>query len=92
MITAIQRYGESEIFDKTCLCYKKTDTNLDGCNIINFETEKDLLVGFTDYIRKHDIDALTGWNIFGFDLNFIFKRAKVNKCPVHFYEMGRLKI
>lgn len=87
----LKRYGESEIFDKTCLCYKKTDTNLDGCNIINFETEKDLLVGFTDYIRKHDIDALTGWNIFGFDLNFIFKRAKVNKCPVHFYEMGRLK-
>ena len=87
----LKRYGESEIFDKTCLCYKKTDTELDGCNIINFETEKDLLVGFTDYIRKHDIDALTGWNIFGFDLNFIFKRAKVNKCPVHFYEMGRLK-
>ena len=87
----LKRYGESEIFDKTCLCYKKTDTNLDGCNIINFETEKDLLVGFTNYIRQHDIDALTGWNIFGFDLNFIFKRAKVNKCPVHFYEMGRLK-
>lgn len=87
----LKRYGESEIFDKTCLCYKKTDTELDGCNIINFETEKDLLVGFTDYIRQHDIDALTGWNIFGFDLNFIFKRAKVNKCPVHFYEMGRLK-
>jgi DNA polymerase delta subunit 1 len=87
----LKRYGESEIFDKTCLCYKKTDTDLEGCNIINFETERDLLVGFTRYIRKHDIDALTGWNIFGFDLNFIFERAKVNKCPLEFYEMGRLK-
>ena len=87
----LKRYGESEIFDKTCLCYKHTDTNLEGCNIVNFETERDLLMGFTEYIRKHDIDVLTGWNIFGFDLNYIYERAQVTDCPMEFFEMGRLK-
>jgi DNA polymerase delta subunit 1 len=87
----LKRYGESEIFDKTCLCYKKTDTELEGCDIINYETEKDLLMGFSEYIRKHDIDALTGWNIFGFDLNYIYKRAILNNCPIEFYELGKLK-
>jgi len=87
----LKRYGENDFFDNTCLCYKQTDTNLKGCNIVNFKTERELLVGFTEYIQNHDIDVMTGWNIFGFDLNYIFKRAQLNKCPMKFYEMGRLK-
>jgi len=87
----LKRMNSDEIYDKTCLCYKKTDTNLDGCNIVNFETEKDLLMGFKAYVDKHDIDIITGWNIFGFDLEFIYKRAIVTGCPPEFFELGKLK-
>jgi DNA polymerase delta subunit 1 len=77
----LKRLGESEIYDKTCLCYKKTDTNLEGCNIINYDTERDLIMGFKEYLFKHDIDIMTGWNIFGFDLEYIYKRAIICRCP-----------
>jgi DNA polymerase delta subunit 1 len=87
----LKRLGESEIYDKTCLCYKKTDTNLEGCNIVNYDTERDLIMGFKEYLFKHDIDIMTGWNIFGFDLEYIYKRAIICKCPDVFFELGKLK-
>ena len=82
--------GQTELFDKTCLCYKKTSPR-DDCTIVSFDTERDLLMGFHDYIIKHDIDVMTGWNIFGFDLEYIFKRALLVKCPEEFYKLGKLK-
>lgn len=86
----LMRQGESEVYDKTCLCYKKT-TGLEGCNIVSFATEKELLMGFKEYIEKNDIDIMTGWNIFGFDLEFIYKRAIVVGCPPEFFELGKFK-
>jgi len=82
--------GQTELFDKTCLCYKKTSPR-DDCTIISFDTEKELLMGFHDYIIKHDIDVMTGWNIFGFDLEYIFKRALLVDCSEEFYKLGKLK-
>lgn len=84
------RQGESEVYNKTCLCYKKTG-NVDGCDIISYPTERELLIGFKNFIEKHDIDIMTGWNIFGFDLEFIFKRAILVGCPPEFYELGKFK-
>lgn len=82
--------GQTELFDKTCLCYKKTSPR-DDCTIVSFESERELLMGFHDYIVKHDIDVMTGWNIFGFDLEYIFKRALLVGCPEEFYKLGKLK-
>ena len=87
----LKRQGETELFDKTCLCYKPTATDLDDSNIFNFETEKDLLMGFRDYLIKNDIDVITGWNIFGFDLEYVFKRAIMVGCPDDFYQLSKLK-
>ena len=33
----LKRFGESDLFDKTCLCYKDSNP-IPGCNIINFES------------------------------------------------------
>lgn len=86
----LKRQGETEIYDKTCLCYKKTDP-LEGSNVISFKTEKELLMATRDYIIKNDIDILTGWNIFGFDLEYLYKRAAQNYCLEDFCYLGKLK-
>ena len=86
----LKRQGSTEMFDKTCLCYKKT-TSRDDCTIVSYSTEKELLMGFKEYLVKHDVDVMTGWNIFGFDLEYIFKRAIITGCPSDFYEMSKLK-
>ena len=40
---------------------------------------------------EKDIDIITGWNIFGFDLEYIMKRAVMTGCDQTFYEMSKMK-
>jgi len=84
-------FGNDEPYDKTCLCYKKTDSNLEGSNIISFDTERELLEAFQKYIHEKDVDIMTGWNIFGFDLNYIYTRAFIVGCDPEFFKLGKLK-
>jgi DNA polymerase elongation subunit (family B) len=86
----LKKQGTTELYNKTCLCYKKTSPRED-CTIVSYDTEKELLMGFSKYVNKHDIDVLTGWNIFGFDLEYIFKRAIVTGCPEEFFRLGKLR-
>lgn len=85
------KLGSDEPYDKTCLCFKKTDPNLEGSTIISYDTEREMLEAFRDYIIKQDIDIMTGWNIFGFDLEYIYKRAAKVGCSHSFYNLGKLK-
>jgi DNA polymerase delta subunit 1 len=83
--------GSDEPYDKTCFCYKKTDPNLEGSNIVSFDTEREMLEAFRAYLNKQDIDIMTGWNIFGFDLEYIYKRAAKVGCSSSFFNLGKLK-
>ena len=84
-------FGNDEPYDKTCFCYKRTDTNLDGCTIVSFDTEREMLEAFQRYIHEKDIDIMTGWNIFGFDLDYIYTRAFITACSPEFFKMGKLR-
>ena len=81
------KFGSEEPYEKTCLCYKDTT----GEDVVSFKTERELLLAFKDYVQEKDIDILTGWNIFGFDLEYIYRRAAMNGCGLEFYQLGRLK-
>ena len=83
----LKRMGESEIYEKVCLCYKKTT----GEHVISFDTERELLLAFKNYVIKKDIDVLTGWNIFGFDLEFMYKRAMYTGCLSEFSQISKFK-
>ena len=85
------KMGSDESYDKTCFCFKKTDPHLEGCNIYSYDTELEMLEAFRTYMIKEDIDVMTGWNIFGFDLEYIYKRAIKNKCSDSFFNLGKLK-
>lgn len=86
----LKHLGSDEIYDKTCLCYKKTGPVEDG-DVISFKSERDLLIATRNYIVDNDIDIITGWNIFGFDLGYIYTRAVINQCTDEFAELGKIK-
>jgi DNA polymerase delta subunit 1 len=65
-------YGGDEV--RRCLCLKQTDAP--DCE--SFKTEKALLKRFEQYITEIDPDVVTGWNIFGFDLEFLLVRCTLN--------------
>jgi DNA polymerase delta subunit 1 len=66
-------YGQEGWFDRKCLCLKQTDA--EDCE--SFEKEEDLLEAFAKYLVKTDPDIITGYNIFGFDLEFLMKRMRI---------------
>ena len=78
-------FGQEGFVDRKCLCLKKTE----GADMESFETERELLEAFQRHLIKIDPDIITGWNIFGFDLEFLITRATVycGLCPV----WGRVK-
>jgi DNA polymerase elongation subunit (family B) len=88
---SLTHFGSDIPYDKTCFCYKKTDPDLEGCIIKSYDTEREMLMAFKAYMMEKDIDIITGWNIFGFDLEYIMKRAVMTHCDPSFYEMSKLK-
>jgi len=69
----IREFGKEGYLDRKCLCLKQTD----AADCESFETERDLLRAFERYLISMDPDIITGWNIFGFDLEFLLIRATV---------------
>ena len=55
------KFGTDEPYDKTCLCYKKTE----GPGVVSFDTERQMLEAFQKYLHEKDVDIITGWNILG---------------------------
>lgn len=83
----LKKMGQTEIYEKVCLCYKKTS----GPDVISFDTERELLIGFRDYIVSKDVDIMTGWNIFGFDLEYMYIRASMTGCLTEFSDVSKIK-
>ena len=54
-----------------------------------FASERELLDAFTEYLHTVDPDVITGWNIFGFDLEYIYKRMVLAKCDPATFCLGR---
>ena len=81
------KFGEDEPYEKVCLCYKKTE----GDDVVSFDTEKEMLEAFQKYMQKKDIDIITGWNVFGFDFQYIHTRAHLLGCDPNFFRLGKLK-
>jgi DNA polymerase delta subunit 1 len=80
------KFGTDEPYEKVCLCYKKTE----GPDVVSFETEREMLEAFHNYLHEKNVDIITGWNIFGFDLEYIYKRARHCGCSPNFFKLGRL--
>jgi DNA polymerase delta subunit 1 len=69
-------FGTSAPPIRKCLCLKQTD----GPDCESFGTERELIERFGEYLAEVDPDIITGWNIFGFDLEYLYKRATRNGC------------
>ncbi len=74
---AITTKQNGEYIDKRCFGYKT-----------EFDSEKEMLEAFVKHLKKLNPDVITGWNIFGFDLEYIYNRMVTCNCTD--YVLGRL--
>ena len=70
---------------------------LGGCGPVedtivqSFRTEADLLIGFRDAFVKYDPDIYIGYNVWGFDHNFLYVRAVELGIDKQFTLLSRLR-
>lgn len=80
-----------EKWDKYLLTIKKgVDITVNDTKVYHFNTEKELLLGFTKIINKLNPDILIGYNILKFDWNYLIKRADLLGIYNNFVDLGRI--
>ena len=60
-----------------------------GAKVYSFKKEEDLLVAWSDLVRKTDPDLFTGYNIQNFDFPYLLNRAKAIGVAERFELLGR---
>ena len=84
------RLGEPDCFLKHCAVLGGC-SDIDGVEIASCESERDVLVAWTDLVQRVDPDILIGYNTFGFDWKFMHDRAGENRCADRFMQLSRRK-
>ena len=87
--TVFHRYGDKEPYNRSIVVIGPKDnmeeeqicSDLDNINVYRCKNEKDLLLKWKDLMLKENPDYITGYNIFGFDFDYIIKRVdSLFKC------------
>jgi len=89
----------------TFMNYGSTDPHFNHCIVLNtcspmpiensiiesYDTEKEVLLAWQKLVQKENPDIIIGYNIFGFDYEFMFRRAEENDCVEDFLKLSRNK-
>ena len=86
--STFMRYGESETYLNHCLVLGSCD-EIDNAVIETAVDEEELLLKWTELIQNENPDIIIGYNIFGFDYEFMFRRAQENHCENEFLLLSR---
>jgi DNA polymerase delta subunit 1 len=81
-----KEFGREGYLDRKCFCVKTTS----GSECESFDSEREMLERLGRYLRKLDPDIVTGWNIFGFDLEYLYTRAVVTGAGSDAHIWGRM--
>ena len=73
------RYGDKTSYRRHIITLGSCDP-IPGCEVVACETETQVLLAWRDHMLDLDPDIVTGYNLFGFDYSFMWKRAEELKC------------
>ena len=85
------RYGEEKPYLNNCVVLDSCSDvkEIEHSEIKSYKTERDLLLAWKELILKEDPDIIIGYNIFGFDYQFMHIRARENNCEEEFLKLSR---
>ena len=86
--STFMKYGDSEPYLNHCLVLDTCDP-VPGTVIESVTEEEDLLKQWTELIQTENPDIIIGYNIFGFDYQFMFVRAQETGCIHEFLQLSR---
>ena len=89
--STFMKYGTKEPYLNHCAVLDTCDDipGAKNTEIVTCDTERDVLMEWVNIIQREDPDVIIGYNIFGFDYDFMFRRAIENKCVKEFLKLSR---
>jgi len=87
--TSVHRYGSDKIIYKNIMTLKSCEP-IEGVDVHSYSTEDALLLGWKGLIQRLDPDILMGYNIFGFDMPYLWARALELGLTDYGIGLGRL--
>ncbi|PVH33726.1 hypothetical protein PAHAL_8G054900 [Panicum hallii] len=85
----VTHQGEGQPFVRNVMTLKSCSPIV-GVDVMSFDTERDILLAWRDFIREVDPDIIIGYNICKFDLPYLIERAEVLKIA-EFPFLGRIR-
>ncbi len=86
--STFMNYGSKEPYLNHCLVVGSCD-QVEDAVIESVSSEEDVLIKWTELMQKENPDIIIGYNIFGFDYEFMFRRAQENNCETEFLKLSR---
>ena len=87
------KYGNDKPYLNHCIALDTCSDLPDVANSVieSYRTEKEVLLAWQKLIQSEDPDIIIGYNIFGFDYQFMYQRAKELDCEKNFAQLSRNK-
>jgi len=83
-------YGNKDC-DRKVILTLGTCSDIDGIEVLRCATERDILTNFVKLINQINPDIITGYNILGFDFDYIYHRARELGCIEVLCNLGKTK-
>ena len=88
--STFMNYGDKEPYFNHCIVLNScSKLPIENSEIETYDNEKDVLLAWKRLVQKEDPDYVIGYNIFGFDYEFMFRRTQENNCVEEFLELSR---
>ena len=87
-------YGEKRPYLNHCIVLdtcSSLEAEVANSQIETYKTEREVLLAWTRLIQRENPDIIIGYNICGFDYEFMFRRSLENSCENDFLRLSRNK-
>ncbi len=90
--STFMNYGNKDPHFNHCIVLNScSDIPIENSVVESYNTEREVLLAWQRLVQKENPDIIIGYNIFGFDYQFMFHRAEENGCVEEFLKLSRNK-
>ena len=91
--STFMNYGNKDPHFNHCIALNSCSSSAFEENTVieSYNTEKEVLLAWQQLVQKENPDIIIGYNIFGFDYAFMFRRSEETGCVEEFLKLGRNK-
>jgi DNA polymerase elongation subunit (family B) len=88
--STFMKYGDVDPYFNHCIVLNTcTDMPIENSVVESYNTEEEVLLAWQKLVQRENPDIIIGYNIFGFDYQFMFNRAQENNCVEEFLKLSR---